>query len=283
VAEVAVRLATVDEVRTVQLRRAVDEAALRLSLASAERGFAFAALDEGDAIGVAIVGDSPAERYVGDLFVEASFRRKGIGARLLDAAFAEAGDAVRSFAFDARERAALALALRRGLAPRETLIRVAGAIPREEALAAMAAGHYRFDVAEIDPLVHAFALDALDRETRGTVHPDDHARFAREAAGRAFFLDGDIVAYAYCWPDGRIGPLASTSAAYLVQLFAFMLVTLQRAHGASWCTALLPASNVRVARAALRAGLLIEEQTLLASDGPPADLSRYIAYHVLLV
>jgi GNAT superfamily N-acetyltransferase len=282
VSEVQIRSATTDEVRLVQLRRGVDELALRLAMEFAEQGGVFAALDEGEAIGLAISRVAPQERFVGDLFVEASFRGQSIGSRLLDEAYADAGDAVRTFGFDARDRASLAMALRRGLAARETLLRMAGAIPREEALAAMAAGHYRFDVDAIDPLVHAFALDALDRETRGAFHPQDHARFTREATGRAFFLDGDFVAYAYCWPDGRIGPLASTSAAYLVQLFAFALVTLQRTYGASWCTALVPASNVRVARAALRVGLLIEEQTLLASDGPPCDLSRYVAYHGLL-
>jgi hypothetical protein len=162
------------------------------------------------------------------------------------------------------------------------VLRLAGAVPREDALLSMAAGDYRFGVDAIDPVAHEFALDALDRETRGVARPADHRRFARGATGQALFLNGEFVAYAYAWPDGRIGPIASSSAAYLVQLFSYALVTLQRSYGASWCTAFVPASNVRIAGAALRAGLRIQETYVLASDAAPPDLSRYAGFHHLL-
>ena len=88
---------------------------------------------------------------------------------------------------------------------------------------------------------------------------------------------------AYVWPDGGIGPLACASEAYLVQIFAYALVTLQRAYHASWCSALVPGSNRRIARASLRAGLRIAESFIVAADGSPPALSAYVGRHRLLL
>jgi hypothetical protein len=184
---------------------------------------------------------------------------------------------------DPADPAALALALRFRMAPRQTILRFAGAIPREEELAKMAAGEYRFEVARIDVAVHAAAIDELDRQARGTARSLDHAEFATTATGHAFFLSGECVGYTYVWPDGRVGPLACASEVYLVQILAYALVTLARTHLASWCTLLVPGSNRRVARACLRAGLRIEETLLFASDAIVADMSTYVGYHRLLL
>ncbi len=255
---------------------------MRLALEFADRGTAFAARDAGEVVGVAVVRALEEERYLGDWFVEPSYRGQGVGARLADAALGEAEDAARSVLLDPEDRGAAVLAVRRGLAPRETVLRFAGAIPKEEELARMAAGSYTFAVDEIDPSAHGFALDALDRRVRGAARESDHHWLARHTSGLAFLLNGEFVAYAYVWADGRIGPIAAASAAYLVQIFAYVLVTLQRRHAASWCTALVPGSNLRIARTCLRAGLRIEESLVLASDASIADLSTYVGYHRLL-
>jgi GNAT superfamily N-acetyltransferase len=282
VAEVAVDRATVDEVRAIARRRAFDDAGMRLALELADRGSAWAARDAGEVVGIAIARAVEEERYLGDCFVEPSYRGQGVGGRLLDAALGEAEDATRVALLDPQDRAATALALRRGLAPRETVLRFAGAIPKEEELARMAAGSYTFAVDDIDPAAHSFALDALDGSVRGGAREWDHRWFARHNIGLAFLLNGEFVAYAYVWPDGRIGPIASASAGYLVQILAYALLMLQRRHSATWCTALVPASNLRIARTALRAGLTIEETMLCARDASVADLSTYVGYHRLL-
>jgi len=282
VAEIAVDRATVDEVRSIARRRAFDDAGMRLALEFADRGTAWAARDAGEVVGIAITRAIEDERYLGDCFVEPSYRGQGVGGWLLEAALGEVEDAARLVLLDAPDSAAAALALRRGLAPRETVLRFAGAIPKEEELARMAAGSYTFAVDEIDPSAHGFALDALDRKVRGAARESDHVWLARHTSGLAFLLNGEFVAYTYVWPDGRIGPIAAASAAYLVQIFAYALVTLQRRHLASWCTALVPGSNLRIGRTCLRAGLRIEESFLLASDADIADLSTYIGYHRLL-
>lgn len=279
--EVAVIAARPDDVRTILRRRGADETTVRLSLEYAEQGTVWIARDQGEVVGITTAHDTDDERYVGDAYVEPSYRGQGIGARLLDTAFGDAADRARSMLVGAGDYAAAALAMRYGLAFRETMFRWAGAIPKEEELARMAAGHYRFGVEPVDPLAHAFGLRALDREARGTVRDRDHVDFALRATGSVFFLNGEFVAYAYVWPDGRVGPIASASQNYIVQILAFALLTLSQRHGASWCTALIPGSNLRVSRAALRAGLRATQGFAVARDSHDQDLSSYVAAHEL--
>jgi hypothetical protein len=68
----------------------------------------------------------------------------------------------------------------------------------------------------------------------------------------------------------------------LVQFFAFALATLRQTFSATWCTTLVPGTNVRIMRAAMRAGLTIEGTRLFASDNALLDLSRYSGFHDLL-
>lgn len=282
VSDITVAPASADDVRAIARRRAFDDVTFRVALELADRGTAWVARDASEVIGITIAHASDEERYVGDLYVEPSYRGQGIGARLLTEAFADADDVARTMILNPAESVGYVLAARRGLAASGSLARLAGAIPREEDLARMAAGEYRFAVDALDAETHAFGLDTLDREARGTTRITDHAYFLRHATGQAFFLNGELVAYAYVWPDGRIGPMACVSQSYLVQIFAYALVTLQRMHKASWCTLLIPGANLRIAGAALRAGLRVEQTFMAASDSPTAHLSTYLGYHALL-
>jgi GNAT superfamily N-acetyltransferase len=273
--------ASVDDVRAIARRRSFDEAGIRFALESAERGTAWVARDAAESIGVAIAHDAEGERYVGDLFVEPSYRGRGVGRDLLGQALRDCDERARVLLVDPADSAAVALALRQRLSLRDSLLRLAGSIPKEEELAKMAAGNYRFGVEPIDAAAHAFGLRGLDRETRGTVRDADHADFALRATGNAFFLNGEFVAYTYVWPDGRVGPIASASQNYIVQILAHALLTLTRRYNASWCSSLVPGSNVRVARAAMRAGLRITQTLAIASDAVSMDLSAYVAGHTL--
>jgi hypothetical protein len=145
----------------------------------------------------------------------------------------------------------------------------------------MAAGEYRFVTMPIDAQAHATVLAALDREARGTARPNDHVSFAQIATGTLLLLNDECVGYVYVWPDGRIGPMVAASGAYLTQFFGFALVALRRTYGASWCQALVPGSNVRVMRAAVRIGLQLDQVRIFASDLPQIDLSRYVGFHAL--
>ena len=276
--------ASLDDVAYFARRRYPDDEGRRLYAALAETApsGAYVARDEGTPVGIAVAHALEDEWFLSDLFVEPSFRTSGTGWELLRELTREAGDVTRSGLVDPSETGGLAFFLRRGVALQTPVVTVSGSIPKEEELARMAAGDYRFATAQIDPAAQRTALASLDRDVRGSARPYDHRYFADNATGVAFEINGEFVGYAYVWPSGRIGPMVTSSAAYAVQMFAFALMLLVRTYGASWCRVMIPGTNVRVVRAAMRAGLTIESSQIFASDGPLLDLSRYVGYHPLL-
>jgi GNAT superfamily N-acetyltransferase len=271
------------DVRALAAKRWPDEYAQRLYATLAERAprGAWVARDEGTPVAIAFAHELESEWFVSELYVEPSFRNAGLGWKLMRSATNESGDASLAGVINVDDTAALAFFLRRGMGLHMPLLRIAGAIPKEDDLLPMAAGDYRFETMPIDAERHAGILAGLDRDVRGTARPADHRLFAQSASGTLFSIDGDPVAYLYVWPDGRIGPLVSASQAYLQQLLGFALVALRRTYGASWCHALVPGANVRVMRSAVRIGLEIQSVHVFASDLPHADFSRYIGFHAL--
>ncbi|MEO6912943.1 MAG: GNAT family N-acetyltransferase [Candidatus Baltobacteraceae bacterium] len=251
-------------------------------LAQSAPNCAWVARDEGTPIGIAIAHPLEDEWFLSDLFVERSFRGVGLGRQLLTEAAKDAGDVTRSGLLKPDEIGGVAFFVRRGVSLQTPVLQITGTIPREEDVARMAAGDYRFTTELLDPIAQRLALSALDREIRGSARPLDHHYFSQHAHGVAFYLRDEFVGYTYVWPSGKIGPMCSTSPSYLVQFFAFAMAALVRVHGASWCSLLAPGTNLRILRAAMRAGLTIESLHIFASDGPPPELSRYIGFHPLL-
>lgn len=276
--------ATADDVAYFARRRWPDEHSrtLYVDLAHVAPNGAFVAKDEGAPIGIAIPHALEDEWFLSEIYVEPSFQMHGIGWQLLTEAAKDAGDAARSGLLEPGELGGIAFFLRRGVALQTPVAEVAGPIPHENELARMAAGEYRFRTEPLDPVAHRGALAQLDREVRGTARPLDHRYFSQHGCGFIFARDEEITGYAYVWPSGRIGPMVAASPAYAIQFLAFTLATLRGTYGASWCTMLVPGTNVRVMRAAMKAGLTIVAMRLFAGDGAMLDLSRYIGFHQLL-
>jgi hypothetical protein len=134
----------------------------------------------------------------------------------------------------------------------------------------------------LDAVAHRAAIGQLDREVRGSARPLDHLYFSENGRGFIFRRNDELAGYTYVWPSGRIGPMAAASQTYLVQFLSFALAALRQTFAASWCTMLVPGNNVRITRAAMRAGLTIDAVRLFASDGGMLDLSRYVGFHQLL-
>ena len=240
------------------------------------------AVDEGTPIGIAFAHAREDEWFLSELYVEPSFRQQGIGLGLLEEAARGAGDVVRSGYLGASDPEALAFFVRRGVALRAPVLELSGEVPHDNELVRIAAGEYRFHAVPLDLNAHRHALVQLDRETIGCDRLLDHAYFAEHASGTVFVRESEIVAYAYGWPSGTIGPMAAASPAYAVQVFGFALAALRQQYGATWCRVMVPGSNIRLARAATRAGLRIEGAGVFASDATAHDLSRYAAFDPLL-
>lgn len=281
-ASIPVRAASEEDIAYFAARRWADDIGRRLYRHLGARSVhgAWICRDEGTPVGIAFAHGNADSPYLSELFVEVSFRGMGMGGALCAAALGESTAA--SALVDPTDFAAAALAARHGLSLLEPVLRVAGKIPNEDALAALAFGAYRFRAVPIDPIRHRYAIGALDRETRGCERPDDHELFASIATGHALLLDDECVGYAYVWPDGRVGPLAVSSGAYATAVFAFALMTLASTYGASWCTAGVPGSNLRILNAALAAGLRIDTARYVAARKESMDLSRYVGYHPLV-
>ncbi|MHB8146977.1 MAG: GNAT family N-acetyltransferase [Vulcanimicrobiaceae bacterium] len=282
-ADVCVVRASEDELAYFAARRWPDESGRRLYLYIAQQSKhgAWIVRDEGTPIGIAFARSNGEQQYLSELYVEPSFRNAGLGAALCAAALGDSDEAVCAL-LDPLDFAAISLAVRRRLALQLPVLRVAGRIPNEEALSALAFGAYRFRAVPVDPLRHRYAIAALDREVRGCERAADHELFASIATGHAIFLDDECVGYAYVWPDGRVGPLAVSSGAYAPHIFAFALMSLVSHHGASWCTAGVPGTNLRILNAARSIGLRIDMVRFFAGQAPGTELARYVGYHPLL-
>lgn len=271
------------DIRALAAARYSDESSrqLYMNLASSGAAGCWIARDVDEPVGIAFAHALETEWFVSELFVQPSFRGAGLGWKLLRQATADSGDVSLGGLVDGDDVAALAFFLRRGMGLHVPVLRVTGEIPKEEDLAPMAAGDYRFSTVPIDPNAQKSEINALDREVRGSARPQDHIAFSALAKGTAFILNDEIVGYTYVWPDGRIGPLVAASGAYLSQFFGYALMALRREYGASWCMALVPGSNVRVMRAAVRIGLTLDQVRIFATDQPQIDLSRYVGFHAL--
>src|SRR5579862_6195012 len=163
VADVLVTRADEADVSEIARRRWSDSETRRLymHLASVAPNGTWIARDDGTVIGIAIAHALQDEWYLSDLFLEPSFRGQGLGLRLLAEAARDAGDVTRSGLLEPAELGAIAFFARRRVPARIPVLTIAGNIPKEERLAALAAGAHRFQTEPLEPLRHRYALDAL--------------------------------------------------------------------------------------------------------------------------
>lgn len=276
--------ASADDVARFARRRWADEHSRKLyvDLAHVAPSGVFVAKDQGTPVGIVIPHALEDEWFLSEIYVEPSFRTHGVGWQMLTEAAREAGDVTRSGLLEPAELGGIAFFLRRGVAMQTPVAQVAGPIPHENELARMAAGEYRFHTEPLDPVAHRTALAQLDRDVRGSARPLDHLYFSEHGRGFIFARDSEVIGYAYAWRSGRIGPMVVSSSAYAIQMLAFALAALRQTFAASWCTLLVPGTNIRVMRAAMKAGLALDCVRLFASDGAMVDLSRYVGFHQLL-
>jgi len=115
-------------------------------------------------------------------------------------------------------------------------------------------------------------LEAIDRAAYGFGRALDHRYLASRWERHVWFRKGRVVAWAYRWPNGNVGPLAAidaetAAAAFRSELAAGGPISIE-----------IPSTARPLLAAALAAGLRIRPPValLLASDGIPAPTALAI-------
>lgn len=203
--------------------------------------------------------------FLCSLFVRPDAHGRGVGTALLESVWGESY-AQRRTLTDAIQPVSNGLYARRGLVPATPALHLGGrptAMPDRSLEAA-------------DP--DADALRALDLAAYGFDRAPDHVYWARHARRRLWLRKGRPAAYAYVFPDGRIGPLAGASDADAAAALTSELARLDRA------SLVVPGSCTDVVAAAIACGLRFVRVPglLLLSRGtaPPRGLvvSSYTLY-----
>jgi GNAT superfamily N-acetyltransferase len=134
------------------------------------------------------------------LFIDPQAQGRGIGRTLFELA-AERAPRRRLTITDSIQPISNALYGRRGLLPLTPLLPMRGE-SRVDEPSDLELGEPSFDdIAAVDRVAYEFE--------RGV----DHAYWASQGQRRGWYRHGELVAYSYRWPDGRIGPLAGVDPA----------------------------------------------------------------------
>jgi len=221
--------------------------------------------------------------FLSMLFVRPGDQGRGIGSALLRR-IRPADSAALATGTDSAQPISNALYARHGMVPRIPLLSLSGRPDRQETLGELPSGITPVPFAAIaagppDGEGHrelSAAVDALDRESAGFTHPQDH-RFLR-AEGRTGFLyrgpDGAPVGYGYASEVGRVGPVAVRDEALLAPVVGHLLSAVEpRDASAVW----VPGQADRTLIALLAAGMRLDGfPVLLCWSRPFADFGRYL-------
>lgn len=228
-----------------------------------------------------IVGFGAAARrshvwFLSMLFVAPGDQNRGVGRALLQRLLPR-DDAALATATDTAQPVSNALYARVGVPPRMPLFSVVGRPERDGAFDALPADIDAVPFTKLSDATVGSAIEALDREVLGYVHPDDHAFVVAE--GRHGFLyraarGGDAIGYGYASEVGRVGPIAVRDPAMLRPVVGHLASAVEpRGASAVW----VPGAAGETLAALLEAGFRLEGfPVLLCWSRPFADFGRYL-------
>ena len=225
----------------------------------------FVAEIEGRVVGYSAAWVRGDTSFLAALFIEPAHQGLGIGRRLMELALDGAPSRCMTIS-DAIQPVSNALYARHGLLPTTPILEFTGP----------ATAVAPSDLTPSDPA--AADLAELDLAAYGFDRAVDHAFWATQAAGTVWRRDGRPVAYAYRWPNGRIGPIAGLDEASAAAALEAELA--RRPDG--WVE--IPGTSRSLVRAAVGAGmrLVAPPGLLLTSDDVVPPRSLAIASYGLL-
>lgn len=122
------------------------------------------------------------------------------------------------------------------------------------------------------------SVHRIDESVLG-MRREQHHRFYlsdRRASCRLFSRNGNVIAYAYLWDDGRIGPLAAISESYVTDVLRETLGCERTQARTTYM--LVPGSNSRALDLALSNGFTITQPYVLLSSRPFGKWDSYILH-----
>ena len=185
---------------------------------------------------------------------------------------------------DSAQPASNGLYSRFGIVPRLPVFNLVGT-PSPAALSRLPAGiaAVPFDRPDSTGSTESDAIDAIDRQVLGYVHPEDHAYL--RANGRSGFVyrteDDEPIGYGYSSEAGRFGPVALLDDTLTSPVLGHLMTAI-RPRGAT--SVWVPGANDRAMVALLRAGLRIEGfPALLCWSRPFARFESYLPASLALL
>lgn len=115
-------------------------------------------------------------------------------------------------------------------------------------------------------------LEELDREIRGTVRPEDHAFWGREARGLALWRAGEPRGYLYVWQEGKAGPGAVRDPSD-----TSLLIRAGLALAAGPVTMAVPSANWSALRELVNLGFVPTGSNGFLASRPIGDGTRYLS------
>ncbi len=219
--------------------------------------------------------------YLSMLFVRPGRQLGGLGRTLIERTLpSDAASVTLAVATDTAQPISNGLYASFGMVPRLPMFNIVGRASRPEALASLPGGIRATRVAASTPGGsdddRDAELAAMDRETLGFAHPEDHDFLRRQGRIRFDYRDGKgrLLGYGYTSELGRLGPVAVRDEALQAPLVADLLAAVPpRGASAMW----VPGAAGPTMEMLVRAGYRIEGlPVLLCWSRPFANFSRYL-------
>jgi GNAT superfamily N-acetyltransferase len=234
-----------------------------------EPGGFFIAEDSGKIIGATFSWIRENLWFLSHLFILPEYQGKGVGRSLLEKTFGYSmrkGIYTRCVITMSFNTSSVSLYMRNGMLPLQNIF-LFGLSGIPEAL-----------TSDGDAISWEYAdstswgsddFNSIDKEVLG-FHRTVHHRYFIESQHTPCLLfknrTGTLVAYAYLWPDGRIGPVAALKEAPFEKVLHIAVDNARRA--GTYLTMMIPGANRKAIEAALNMGFTIKLPYILLSSDP---------------
>lgn len=215
--------------------------------------------------------------FLSHLFILPEYQGRGVGKALLKKTLrhsAQKGITTRCVITMAFNTSSISLYMRNGMFPVQNILLFG------------VSGFHISPGCEDYSLAYAYAdpasgdgdgLHAIDEEVLGFRRPAHHRYFTEDRRVPCLLFrnrSSDPIAYAYLWPDGRIGPVAATREA---PFDVILSTAIREAQGRSpHLSMMIPGTNTGAVGTALKLGFTVKLSYILLSSCPFGSWGQYL-------